>query len=251
MIFNTHSHINDRKDEIDYLIDQCLINNVNKIAAVGYDLSSSKEAILLARKHECIYAIAGLQPEEISSFDGDFSPFVELFNDEKCIAIGEIGLDYYYGKDNKERQLELFEKQLQIACNYKKPVVIHCRDAYEDTYNLLKKYCQKLDGIILHCYSGSKEMMERFLSLNAYISLSGVVTFKNAKVCKEVAYHCPIDKLLVETDDPYLTPVPYRGKTNQPDYVRFVVNEIANIKNMPFEEVARVTYQNAMKVFHL
>ena len=252
MIFNTHSHLNDKTDEeIKELLLQCQEYGVSKIAAIGYNYNSSKSALELAKKHDNIYAICGLQPEEVTSYTGDFGDFIELFNDDRCIAIGEIGLDYYYGKENKEAQLLAFEKQLQIACNYKKPIAIHCRDSHEDMFNLLNKYKDKLDGIIMHCYTGSVEMMERYLSIGAYVSISGVVTFKNAKTIKEVVVACPVDRLLVETDDPYLTPVPFRGKENKPAYVSYVVNEIASLKNLSFKEVADATYKNAKKVFHL
>ena len=251
MIFNTHSHINDKLDQVTQLYKECRDNNVTKIAVVGYNYESSLRAIKAASQCEGIYAICGLQPQEVNEFDGDYDKFVKLFDEEKCIAIGEIGLDYYYGKEDKEKQLECFEKQLQIACRYKKPIAIHCRDAHEDTYNLLAKYVDQLDGIILHCYTGSVEMMQRYLNLGAYISITGVVTFKNAKTIKDVVLACPLDRLLVETDDPYLTPVPHRGKENKPSYVTFVVGEIANLKNLSYEDVANATYENAKKVFHL
>ena len=251
MIFNTHSHINDKYDQIKELLDECMKNDVTKVAVVGYDYSSSLSALKAAKEFDNIYAICGLQPSGVESFDGNFKPFIELFDNPKCICIGEIGLDYYYGKDTKELQLKYFEEQLKIACNYKKPIEIHCRDAHEDTYNLLAKYADKLDGIILHCYTGSVEMMHRYLKLGAYISISGVVTFKNAKTIKEVVSACPIERLLVETDDPYLTPVPFRGKENHPSYVKYVVNEIALIKQISFEKASEITYENAMRVFHL
>ena len=251
MIFNTHSHINDKMSQIDEIYQDCLNNGVSDIGVCGYDLDSSKRAIKLAHINKMFHAMCGLQPQEIAKYNGDFSDFEELFQDDKCIAIGEIGLDYYYGKDDKEKQLDVFEKQVQIATKYKKTIVIHCRDAYEDTFNILNKYHQQLDGIVLHCYSGSVEMMQRFLNIGCYISLSGVVTFKNAKVAKEVAIACPIKKLLVETDDPFLTPVPFRGQENKPSYVRYVIAEIASLKNMSNDEIANITYNNAKRVFHL
>lgn len=251
-IFNTHSHLQDKDDlEIKNILEITKEYNVSDICVIGYDFNSSKRALEVARQYPNIYAVCGLQPEEVSDFDGNFDKFIELFDDEKCVCIGEIGLDYYYGKETKDKQLECFEKQLQIACNYKKPIEIHCRDAYEDTYNLLAKYKDRLDGIIMHCYSGSKEMAQRFLKLGAYLSISGVVTFKNAKEIKDVVLMCPMDRLLVETDDPYLTPVPFRGKENNPAYVYYVVKEIANLKQMDEQEVASITYANAKKVFHL
>ena len=251
-IFNTHSHLQDKDDnQIAQTIESLNDFNVSDVCLIGYDHDSSKRALEVAHKYNNIYAACGLQPEEVAKFDGNFDKFKPLFNDEKCICIGEIGLDYYYGKETRDYQLECFERQLQIACNYNKPIEIHCRDAFEDTYNLLEKYHKQLDGIILHCYSGSVEMMNRFLKLGAYISISGVVTFKNAKEIKEVVKNCPLDKLLVETDDPYLTPVPFRGKENNPGYVYYVVKEIAMLKEKDEQEIANITHNNAKKVFHL
>ena len=251
MIFNTHSHLSEKEELIELYLQECKEYGVSEIAAVGYDFASSKKALEVAKVHKNIHAICGLQPGEVDKYNGDFSDFIELFNEKECIAIGEIGLDYYYGKENKQLQLECFEKQLRIACNYKKPIAIHCRDAHEDTFNLLQKYANKLDGIILHCYTGSVEMMKRYLSLGAYISISGVVTFKNAITIKDVVKNCPLDRLLVETDDPYLTPVPFRGKENKPAYVYYVIKEIATLKNLDIELVKTQTYNNAKKVFHL
>jgi len=252
MIFNTHSHINDKDEEtVKLLINECNDKGVTNVAVVGYDYNSSVRALELAKKFDNIHAICGLQPEEVEGYSGDFSDFKKLFDDSNCVAIGEIGLDYYYGKETRDLQLKQFEEQLKIACNYHKPIAIHCRDAHEDTFNLLNKYHNKLDGIILHCYTGSVEMMKRYLEIGCYISISGVVTFKNAITIKEVVMACPIERLLVETDDPYLTPVPYRGQENHPSYVYYVVNEIANLKHMDFKEVANITEENAKKVFHL
>lgn len=252
MIFNTHSHLNDlSEEEVNEELKACNSHHITKIAAVGYDLSSSIRAIKYAKIHEEIYAICGIQPCELDSFHDEFEPLKRCIEEKKCIGIGEIGLDYYYGKEDKLRQLHYFEKQLQLACLYQKPVIIHCRDAYLDTYELLEKYHQNLDGIIMHCYSGSVEMMKRFLNLNCYISLSGVVTFKNASVCKTVAKEVPLERLLVETDDPYLTPVPYRGQKNHASYVCYVVKEIASLRDMAEEEIEKRTYENAMRVFHL
>ena len=251
MIFNTHSHINDKIEEIPELLKECKEYNVSYIAVVGYDYKSSFNALSVAKNYNGIYAICGLQPGGVDEFDGNFDDFIKLFEDPSCVAIGEIGLDYYYGKDNKELQLKYFEEQLKIASKIKKPIAIHCRDAHEDTYNLLEKYHKELDGIILHCYTGSVEMMQRYLSLGAYISISGVVTFKNAKRIKDVVKACPLNRLLVETDDPYLTPVPFRGKENHPAFVYYVVKEIAELKEIAIEDVIKETSNNAKKVFHI
>lgn len=252
MIYNTHSHFQDKDiGEAKKLLDEFLPFGSYIVNAIGYDYKSSLKAIEYANTFQNVYAVCGIQPEEIASFDGNYDKFIELFNNPKCVAIGEIGLDYYYGKETREQQLVIFEKQLKIATRYKKPIVIHCRDAHEELFNLLYKYHKELDGIIMHCYTGSYEMAKRYLSIGCYISLSGVVTFKNAKTIKEVALNVPLDKLLVETDDPYLTPVPFRGQENHPSYVKYVIEEIANIKGIPFDDVAKATYENAKKVFHI
>lgn len=252
MIYNTHSHFQDKDiDEARNLLDEFLPFGDYKINAIGYDYNSSKRALEYANIFDNVYAICGIQPEEIDTFDGDYDKFIKLFDNPKCVSIGEIGLDYYYGKETREKQLEIFEKQLKIATNYKKPIVIHCREAHEETFNLLNKYHDKLDGIIMHCYTGSYEMAKRYLSIGCYISISGIVTFKNAKTIKEVVEKIPLDKLLVETDDPYLSPVPFRGQENHPSYVKYVIEEIAKIKQLSFEEVANATYENAKKVFHV
>lgn len=251
MLFNTHSHINDKTENIEEILKECKELNVQNIVAVGYDFSSSIRAIELAKEHEMIYAACGLQPEEILKNQNSLQEFEKLIENPNCVAIGEIGLDYYYGKENKENQLKWFEDFLKLACNYKKPIIIHCRESHEDMFNLLKKYHSSLDGIIMHCYTGSVEMMKQYLSLGAYISLSGVVTFKNAKTIKEVAIECPLDRLLIETDDPYLTPVPFRGKENKPAYVAYVAQEIALLKGMNVMQIQKATFENAKKVFHL
>lgn len=252
MLYNTHSHFQDKTiKEAKALLDEFIPLGGYLINAIGYDYKSSKKAIEYANLFDGVFAVCGIQPEEIDSFDGDYNKFIELFNNPKCVAIGEIGLDYYYGKENRDRQLIIFEEQLKIATKYKKPIMIHCRDAHEDLYNLLEKYYKQLDGIVLHCYTGSNEMAKRYLKLGAYISVSGIVTFKNAKTIKEVVANTPLDKLLIETDDPYLAPTPYRGTENHPSYVIKVAEEIANIKNMSVDEVINITCNNAKKVFHV
>lgn len=251
MIFNTHSHINDKLDQIPEILKKCKEDNVNKIAVVGYDYPSSKNALIAANTYKEVVAVCGLSPQEVDNFDGDFSKFEELFKEQKCVAIGEIGLDYYYGNQNKELQIQCFKRQIELAIKYDKPIQIHCREAHEDTFNILKEYYKKLKGIILHCYTGSVEMMKRYVSLGAYISITGVVTFKNAKTIKEVVMNCPIDKLLVETDDPYLTPVPFRGQTNHPSYVKYVIKEIANLRQIEENHLIEITYENAMRAFGL
>ncbi len=252
MIFNTHTHLNDSQViDVDTLVQNAHNNNVTHMAVVGSDFQTSVKALEIAKHYENIYAICGLHPNDSELFNDSLQIFFPLLQDPRTIGIGEIGLDYHYENTNKEKQKYYFEKFLSLASEIHKPVIIHCRDAYLDTYELLEKYHQKLDGIILHCYSGSVEMMQRFLKLGCYISIAGTVTFKNAKEIKEVVQSVPLNKLLVETDDPYLTPVPYRGKQNQPAYVVFVIQEIAKLKAMNYDDIAAITFNNAKKVFHL
>lgn len=252
MIFNTHTHLNDSqvadvKSKIKFAHEM----QVTHMAVVGSDIKTSLKAVEIALLDSNLYAICGLHPSDTDNFNDDFEAFKIMWNLDQVVGIGEIGLDYHFENTNKEKQLYYFEKFLQMSCEYHKPVIIHCRDAYQDTYTLLEKYYQQLDGIILHCYSGSVEMMQRFLKLGCYISIAGTVTFKNAKEIKEVAKLVPLDRLLVETDDPYLTPAPYRGQVNQPAYVHYVVQEIALLRNIPFDDIAKITFENAKKVFHL
>lgn len=253
MIFNTHTHLNSKElyeihEELIKNAEEC---NVKKLVIVGFDLESSKKAIEIAEKHENIYASVGICPTEIRSDSIiEYDEYEKLLNNEKVVAIGEVGLDYYYDTTDKEKQTECFVKFIELANKYNLPIIIHSRDSLLDTLNILKENEVKKKGI-MHCYSGSAEAAMSFVKLGYYISLAGPVTFKNARVPKEVAEKVSLNNLLVETDDPYLTPHPYRGKRNEPKNVTLVVDEIAKIKNIPYEEVATVTYNNALKVFGL
>lgn len=250
MYFNTHTHLN--SDELyydrDYYIQNCLKLDVNAMVVVGYDMKSSKRAVEIASQNEFIYATVGISPNDLEGIlEEDLKVIEELASHEKVVAIGEIGLDYYYDED-KELQKAMFLKQIDIAKKVNKPIVIHCRDAYEDTYHIVEK--AKIKGI-MHCYSGSDQMAMRFIKLGYYISLAGPVTFKNAKMPKLVAQNVPLESLLIETDDPYMAPVPYRGKMNEPANVIYIAKEIAKLKHIKEDEVAIQTYKNALKAFHI
>lgn len=253
MIFNTHTHLNSSelypiKEE---LIKNALDSNVLKLVVVGFDLESSKKAIEIANKYEHIYASVGICPTEIREDSIiEYAEYEKLLSNSKVVAVGEVGLDYYYETTAKEKQKECLLKFVEMANKYDLPIIIHSRDALQDTLNFLKENEVKNKGI-MHCYSGSAEAALEFIKEGYYISLAGPVTFKNARVPKEVAKTVPLNNLLVETDDPYLTPHPHRGKRNEPKNVTFVVDEIARLKNAPYEEVAAITYKNAEKVFKL
>ena len=249
MYFNTHTHLN--SDELyekrEELIQHALDNQVKNIVVAGYDLKSSQRAVKIANEYSFIYATVGISPNDcLHTTDDELKEIEVLLQDPRVVALGEIGLDYYWDDVPRDKQKEIFIKQIQIAKKYNKPIVIHARDAYEDTYDILKQAAHR--GI-MHCYSGSVEMAKRYIDIGFYISLAGPVTFKNAKVPKEVAIKIGIDHLMIETDCPYLTPHPFRGKLNEPANVVYIAQEIAKLKNMEIESVASQTTFNAKKVF--
>lgn len=248
MYFDTHVHLNSSPlyEEIDMYINQAMDKGVEYMMVVGFDLSSSKVAMEIANRYDCIYAAVGIGPNDcLNTTDEDLNQIDEMLTNKKVIALGEVGLDYYWDEVPKEKQQAVFRKQIALAKKHNLPLVIHSRDAMSDTYDELK--AGQHYGI-MHCYSGSYEMAERFIDLGFYISLAGPVTFKNAKTPKEVAKNIHLDRLLIETDCPYLTPHPYRGKLNEPANVMYIAMEIANLRNMEIEDVARITTFNAKKV---
>ncbi|MCI9093583.1 MAG: TatD family hydrolase [Coprobacillus sp.] len=249
MYFNTHTHLN--SDELyekrEELIQHALSHQVTNIVVAGYDLKSSQRAVKIANEYPFVYATVGISPNDcLHTKDDELEEIEVLLQNPRVVALGEIGLDYYWDDVPRNKQKEVFIKQIQIAKKYNKPIVIHARDAYEDTYDILKQAAHR--GI-MHCYSGSVEMAKRYIDIGFYISLAGPVTFKNAKVPKEVAIQIGIDHLMIETDCPYLTPHPFRGKLNEPANVVYIAQEIAKLKNMEIEDVARITTFNAKELF--
>ena len=249
MYFNTHTHLN--SDELynkrDVFIQHALNNNVMNLVVAGYDIESSYKAVQIANEYPFIYATVGVSPNDcLDTTDEDLKVIEELLQNPRVVALGEIGLDYYWEDVPHDKQKDVFIKQIEIAKRYNKPIVIHARDAYEDTYQILK---QAQHYGIMHCYSGSVEMAKRYIEIGFEISLAGPVTFKNAKVPKAVATEIGIDHLMIETDCPYLTHHPFRGKLNEPANVVYIAQEVAKLKNMEIEDVARITTFNAKKVF--
>lgn len=254
MLIDTHSHIDmdNYKDRFDEVIAEAKNFGVEKIVIPGVEPSGFKRIVELCEKYENIYGAVGIHPEDLASFDTDAESLIrEYIKHPKIVALGEIGLDYYWDKTQTERQKEIFEKQILIAKNAEKPVLVHDREAHLDTFEILKKTKANDVGVVMHCFSGSPEFAIECIKEGFYIALGGVVTFKNAKKVKEVAKIVPLNRLLLETDAPYMTPVPYRGKENQPAYVKFVAEEIAKLRNISFEEVAEATSENATKLFNL
>jgi len=252
MYIDTHVHLNndDLYKNVDHYIQKAHAENVQKMLVIGFDDLTNKRAIELAERYAFIYASVGFHPTDAKNIEAkDFEHLETLLKHEKVHAIGECGLDFYWDKDNETKQIDVFEKQIELSKRYDLPLVIHMRDAQEKTFEVLKKHAP-LKGV-MHCYSGSKEMAERFLGLGLHISLGGPVTFKNAKVPKEVAKIVPENKLLIETDAPFLAPHPYRGKQNDSSYLPFIAKMIAELREAPLEHIAKLTTDNAVKLFNL
>ena len=249
MFIDTHCHVvSEYYDDIDVVIKNAIDNGVLKIIINGYNMQSNREVLELVKKYDIVYGALGIQPEELYDYNDDSLKFIEEhINDEKIIAVGEIGLDYHYDTD-KELQKELFKRQLEIAYKYNKPVIIHSRDCIQETYNILKD--SKVKGT-MHCYSGSKEMALEFIKIGFSIGIGGVSTFKNAKNIVDVIKYIPLEYIILETDSPYLTPEPYRGKRNEPMYIPIVAKRVADIKGLDIKEIERTTTDNARRLFDI
>ena len=252
MLFDTHAHLNAHQfaDDLPAVIERAREAGVNHMVVVGFDRQTIEIAMDLVEKYDFLYASIGWHPvDAIDMTDEDLAWIEELAAHPKVVALGEMGLDYHWDKSPKDVQKEVFRKQIRLAKKLKLPIVIHNREATGDIIEILKEENAAEVGGIMHCFSGSAETALECIKMNLYISLGGPVTFKNAKKPKEVAKVVPLDKLLIETDCPYLAPHPYRGKRNEPAYVKLVAQEIAALKELEFEEVARATTENPKRVF--
>ncbi|MGT2934142.1 TatD family hydrolase [Streptococcus catagoni] len=253
-IFDTHTHLNVENFRGKEAEELSLAKEMGVVAhnVVGFDHETIAGALTLAQNYPEIYASIGWHPTEAGSYNQAVEDMiVSHLKDPKVIALGEIGLDYHWMEDPKEVQIEVFKRQIQLSKDYQLPFVVHTRDALEDTYQVIKEAGVGPCGGIMHSYSGSLKMAQKFVDLGMMISFSGVVTFKKARDIQEAAQLLPLDKILVETDAPYLAPVPKRGRENRTAYVRYVVDKIANLRGIPVEELAEATYNNARRVFKL
>ena len=253
MLFDTHVHLNSKmyEEDMDAVIERAFAAGVTHMAVIGFDIPSSRRAIEIAEAYDGIYAVVGIHPSDAKTATPEVWPELRvLLTHPKVVALGEIGFDYYHDTSFNDIQHDVFMKQLEIAHEMDMPIVVHMRDSVQDTYEMLRDYGQGLTGVC-HCYSGDALMLPKFLELGFYIGLDGPVTFKNASSVHEVAKVVPLDKLVVETDGPYLTPTPYRGKRNEPAYVEYVARAIAEIKGVSYEEVCRVTTKNGLQLYRL
>lgn len=250
--FDAHAHYNDEKfdKDRDEIINNIYNSGITKMVCVGYNIEKSKMALNIAEKYNFIYATAGISPNDIEDYSEDnLKKVEEICKKDKIVAVGEIGLDYYWNKDNKEEQKELFIKQIEIANRLSKPIVIHNRDAIYDTLQILKQHPVDKKGIF-HCCPLNPELIKEGLKLGFYISFSGNITFKNAKSYEAVSI-VPMDKILIETDSPYLSPEPLRGTRNSSINVKLVAEKIAEIKKISLNEVSQKSYQNTERVYEI
>ncbi len=254
MFIDSHAHLDDdRFDESrDELIQSLNENGIELVLNPGADLLTSKNAVELSGMYDSVYAAVGCHPHDSKDMTNDtIDIFRELSKKKKVLAIGEIGLDYYYDNTDRPTQRKWFREQIRLAKELDMPYIVHDRDAHEDVMNIMKEEHYSGARGILHCFSSSVEMAKEFIKLGFMISIGGPVTFKKSKTPKQVALEIPLEHLLIETDSPYLTPEPFRGKRNEPIYVKYVAEEIARIKNVSVEQVAFETNKNFKKLFNL
>ena len=252
-MLDTHCHLNDNqfKGEVDQIVKNFLLSGVEKAITIGCCPQSNLDVINLANKYENVYCAVGVHPDDCEKYNEQELDNLLTHRNNKLVAVGEIGLDYYHTKENKEEQLRVFESQIRLAIKHKLPIVIHCRDAFGDMLNILKKYAPFKHGAVMHCYSGSIEYAREIIKLGLKISFTGTVTYKNAKNVQEVAKNLPIDSFFFETDSPYLTPTPYRGERNEPKHVVEVARFVADLRDMPYEKLEKITDKTAKDFFKL
>ena len=252
MIFDTHAHYDSGAFNADrfQILDGMPEKNVGLIVDPGCDLESSRAAIALAEKYDYVYAAVGWHPEDIDKFSEEaFSELKRLAQHPKCVAVGEIGLDYYWDSEHKDEQKAIFRRQIELALELNKPIIVHDREAHGDSREIVRGY-PELRGVF-HCYSGSPEMAAELLKRGWYLGFDGPITYKNARRAIEVLEICPVERIVIETDSPYLTPVPNRGKRNDSSQLCHVIEKIAEVKGMSTGEVERITFENGKKLYGL
>ena len=258
-LFDSHSHYNDEKfnEDREQIIKETYEAGVTKFVCAGYNIDSSLFSLEMSKKYEFIYSICGISPNDIPQSEqqlwkdlDEISKIVKENKSKKLVAIGEIGLDYYWNKENKELQKQAFIKQIELANELKLPIVIHSRDASVDTLDIIRNNKVEKAGIF-HCCQLNQELVRQALELGYYISFAGPITFKNSKNAPEIIKMVPMDRILIETDSPYLSPEPNRGKRNDCRNVKYIAQKIADVKGITIEEVAQKTYENAMRIFNI
>ena len=254
MIFDSHAHYDDEAFDIDRdeLLDSFPFNDIAYVVNVGADIKTSQNTVELTKRFPHVYGAVGIHPNEVGTItSADLMQLRQFAMEDKIVAIGEIGLDYYYREPDKEIQKVWFMKQMELARELKLPIIIHSRDAAKDTLDLMKNaYAEEIGGVV-HCFSYSKEVAKEILDMNFYIGIGGVVTFQNAKKLKEAVKEIPLERIVLETDCPYLAPAPNRGKRNSSLNLPYVAKEIAKLKEISYEEVVETTYKNAKALYRM
>ncbi|MBE6038530.1 MAG: TatD family deoxyribonuclease [Anaerofustis stercorihominis] len=253
MLFDTHAHITDERfnEDRDLMIDRIKREGM-LVLNCGCDEKSSYLSAVLAKRYDFFYAAVGMHPHDSKDYTDKFEELIKkLAKEEKVVAIGEIGLDFYYDNSPRDIQREIFIRQIHLADELDLPIIIHSRDASEETYKILKEHLKNPKGAVLHSFSQSTEMLKKYLALdkNIHFSISGPVTFKNARALTEMVPNIPLERIFIETDCPYLTPVPFRGKRNNPTYVAYVADKLSELYGRTTEEIADITAENAMRFF--
>lgn len=254
LIFETHAHYDDHMfdEDRDEIIGSLQAAGIGRVVNIGSNLANSQRTVDLVKKYDFFFGAVGVHPNDTGELNDDnFSQIEEMLSNDRIVAVGEIGLDYYYDEPDPETQKKWFVRQLDLARRLDYPVVIHSRDAAKDTLDIMTAEKAGEIGGVVHCYSYSREQARDYLNMGYYFGIGGVVTFKNGKKLKEVVEYVPLDMIVLETDSPYLAPVPNRGKRNSSLYLPYVVSEIAAIKGVSEEEVRRVTWENAHKLYRL
>lgn len=250
-LVDTHAHIDMLESPLVDVFAKMSENGVKKAIIPSVEASLMEKVVSLAETYDNLWAMLGIYPSEAKSYNDDVENLIiELAKNPKVVAVGEIGLDYYRDKSFADLQKEVFAKQIRLANKLNLPIVVHDREAHQDTFNILKKNNLSSD-VLFHCFSGSVEFMRECTKQGWYIALGGVITFKNAVKMKDIAREVPLDRLVLETDSPYLTPVPFRGKENSPAYVKYVAEEIAYIRQIPIKELIDITTNNAERLFKI
>lgn len=253
-LIDTHAHLNDPQfsEDIDDVILRAKEAGVERIIIPGYDIESSRAAVEIASHYDCIYATVGVHPHDAKNYDDTArQTLVELSRNPKVIAIGEIGLDFHYDFSPRPDQASVFKAQIDLAWELQLPIVVHSRESDEEVLQVLSENKQNILGCVLHCFWGNEKFAQSILDMGFYIGLDGPITYKASVILRGIVSWCPLDRLLIETDCPYLTPVPYRGKRNEPAYVRYVAEEAARAKGISTEELAAAVYENASELFKI
>ena len=254
MFIDTHAHLQDAlKIRLDEVIQNAKLNNVQKIICASYDLSSSYDAVNISTKYEGVFVAIGVHPENCEEYNDEIEQELEkLCENTNVIAIGEIGLDYHYTKQNKDVQKQVFIRQIKLADRLNLPVVIHTRDAIGDTLEIVEKYKQYFrHGGVFHCFHGSIEVLNKIIKLGFYVSYGGAITFSNANSLREVVKATPVERLLTETDCPYMAPVPLRGTENEPKNIPIIAQKISEIKNIEINNLEKILEENTQKIYKI